>query len=126
MDGDYKIEPLSIILPKTSAYVKSYDSKTKWMSFLTEDDELVRKYKDIWKRVSNNIKTEFDSEPIYKKKFLNTKIKFYGDQPTDFHDKVKLQQKIVAILIGYVFKQDENYYPQVFLKECKYNEKEKK
>ena len=126
MDGDYKIEPLSIMLPKTSAYVKSYDSKTKWMGFLTEDDELVRKYKDIWKRVSNNIKTEFDSEPIYKKKFLNTKIKFYGDQPTDFHDKVRLQQKIVAILIGYVFKRDENYYPQVFLKECKYNEKEKK
>ena len=90
MDGDYKIEPLSIMLPKTSVYVKSYDSKTKWMSFLTEHDELVRKYKDIWKRVSNNIKTEFDSEPIYKKKFLNTKIKFYGDQPTDFHDKVKL------------------------------------
>ena len=24
----------------------------------------------------------------------------------------------MAILIGYVFKRDENYYPQVFLKEC--------
>ena len=68
MDDDYKIEPLSIMLPKSSVYVKSYDSKTKSMSFLTEDDELLKKYKDIWKRVSSNIKTEFDTEPIYKKK----------------------------------------------------------
>lgn len=68
MDDDYKIEPLSIMLPKSSVYVKSYDSKTKSMSFLTEDDELLKKYKDIWKSVSSNIKAEFDSEPIYKKK----------------------------------------------------------
>ena len=31
-----------------------------------------------------------------------------------------------AILTDYVLKKDENYYLQVFLKECKYIEKEKK
>ena len=30
-----------------------------------------------------------------------------------------------VILIGFVLKKDENYYPQVFLKEPKYTEKEK-
>ena len=30
---DDKIKPLHIMLPKTSAYVKSYDGQTKWMFF---------------------------------------------------------------------------------------------
>ena len=32
-----KFKPLHIMLPKTSAYVKSYDGQTKWMCFLMED-----------------------------------------------------------------------------------------
>ena len=34
-----KVKPLNIMLPKTSAYVKSYDGQTKRMYFLIEDDE---------------------------------------------------------------------------------------
>ena len=30
-DDVYKIKTLSLILPKSSTYVKSYDFKTKWM-----------------------------------------------------------------------------------------------
>ena len=30
------------MLPKTSAYVKSYDGLTKWMYFLIEDDDLLK------------------------------------------------------------------------------------
>ena len=41
--NDYKIEPFAIILPKTSAYVKSYGvGATKWMYFLIEDEELLK------------------------------------------------------------------------------------
>ena len=39
---DHKVKPLYIMLPKTSAYVKSYDGQTKWMYFLIEDDELLK------------------------------------------------------------------------------------
>ena len=38
-----KVKPLNIMLPKTTAYVKSYDGQTKWMYFLIEDDDLLRK-----------------------------------------------------------------------------------
>ena len=31
--NDHKVKLLHIILPKTSAYVKSYDGQTKWMYF---------------------------------------------------------------------------------------------
>ena len=35
------------MLPKTSAYIKSYDAQTKWTYFLIEDDELLEKYNTI-------------------------------------------------------------------------------
>ena len=106
-----------------------HDGETKWMYFLIGDDELFKKY--IWNDVSNSIKEEFDSEPIYNKKFLKTKIKSYGDEATHFHDKEIPKEGseytcLAVITIDYVLKKDENYYPQVFLKECKYIEKEKK
>ena len=40
---NHKVKPLHIILPKTSAYVKSYDGQTKRMYFLTEDNDLLEK-----------------------------------------------------------------------------------
>ena len=67
------------MLPKTSAYVKSYDGQTKWMYFLIEDDDLLEKYNTIWDKVSADIKKEFDSEPVYFF-FLKTKIKSHGDK----------------------------------------------
>ena len=44
------------MLPKTRAYVKSYDGQTKWMYFLIEDDDLLEKYNIIWDKVSADIK----------------------------------------------------------------------
>ena len=62
------------MLPKTGADVKSFDRQTKWMYFLIEDDDLLEKYNTIWDKVSTDIKKEFDSEPVYNKKFLKAKI----------------------------------------------------
>ena len=44
------------MLPNTNAYVKSYDGQTKWMNFLIEDDDLLKKYNTIWDKVSTDIK----------------------------------------------------------------------
>ena len=75
------------MLPKTDADVKNFDGQTKWMYFLIEDDDLLEKYNTIWDKVSADIKKEFDSEPVYNKKFLKTKIKSHGDEVTDFYDE---------------------------------------
>ena len=56
------------MLPKTNAYLKSYDGQTKQMYFLIEDDDLLEKYNTIWDKVSAVIKKYFDSEPVYNKK----------------------------------------------------------
>ena len=42
----YKVKPLHIMLPKTSAYVKNYDEQTN-VFFLIEDDAL-EKNNTIW------------------------------------------------------------------------------
>ena len=84
--NDNRVKLLHIIFPKTSGYVKSYDGQTKWMYFLIEDDKLLEKHNTIWDTVSAHIKREFDSDPFYKKNFLNIKIKSHGDEVPDFYD----------------------------------------
>ena len=76
------------------------------------------------------MKKIFDSKTIYSKKFLKTKIKSFGDEATDFHDKAfpKVWSNytcLAVIIINFIRKKDESYYPQVFLKECKYTERKK-
>ena len=46
-DNDYEIKISGIMLPKTSAYVKSYGDETKCMSFLIRDDNLMKKHNDV-------------------------------------------------------------------------------
>ena len=73
---DNKIKPLNIILPETSAYVKSYDGQTEWMNFLIEDYDILEKCNTVWDKVSADFKNEFDSEPLYNKEIWKTKIKW--------------------------------------------------
>ena len=78
--------------------------------------------------VSADIKKEFNKVPVYNKEYLKTKIKSHGDEVTDFYDKVipKVDSNhtcLAEISLDFALKKDENNYPQVFLKECKYTEK---
>ena len=59
--------------------------------FLTDDDDLLEKYNTIWDKVSADIKKEFDSEPVYNKKFLKTKIKSCGNEVLVLYNKKTLR-----------------------------------
>ena len=88
------------------------------MYFLIEDDDFLEKYNTIWDKVNADIKKEFDSEPVYNKTFLKTKIKTHGDEVTDFYDKkipkVDCNHTCLAIIsLDSALKKDDNYYPQV-------------
>ena len=115
-----KVKRLHIMLRKTSAYLKRYDGQTKWMYFLIENDDLLEKH-TVLDKVSADIKKESDSEPVYNKTFLKTRIKSYGDDVTDFYDKeipkVDSNHTCLAVIsLDSALKKEENYYPQVFLK----------
>ena len=46
-DNNYEIEISAIMLPKTSAYVKSCDGGTKCIICLIRDDNLMEKHNDV-------------------------------------------------------------------------------
>ena len=85
------------------------------MYFLIEDDDLLEKYNIIWDKISADIKNEFDSEPVYNKKFLKTKMKSHGDEVTDFHDNISKvnsnHTSLAVVSLDSVLKRDDNYYP---------------
>ena len=56
---------------------------------------------------------------------MKTEKKSYVDELTDFYDKIipNLQSNhnsLAVISFGSALKEDENYYPQAFWKECKF------
>ena len=62
---------------------------------------------------------------------MKTKIKPYHDEAADFHNwempKVGSDYVCLAVILyDFVLKNNEIYYLQVFLKQFKYTEKEKK
>ena len=88
---------------------------------MIEDNDLLEKCNTIWDKISADI---FDSEPVYGKNFLKTKIKSHGDEVTDFYDKeipkVDFNLTYLAVIsLVSALNKDGNYYPQVFLKDCK-------
>ena len=59
---------------------------------------------------------------------MKTTIKYHGDEVTEFYNKEiptvdSNHTCLVVISLDSALKKDENYYPQVSLKECKYTEK---
>ena len=59
---------------------------------------------------------------------MKTKINSHGDEVTDFYDKKTLKVGsnhtcLAVISLDSALDKDGNYYPQVFLKEFKYIEK---
>ena len=58
---------------------------------------------------------------------MKTKIKSHGDEVTDFYNKkipkVGSNRNCFAVIsLDSALKKDDIYYPQVFLKQCKYTE----
>ena len=104
-----------------SVYRRHFD-ETKYMSFLINDDELLEKYNNIWEKIKNDIKKEFDSEPVHNKNYLKAKIKSYNGKDNTSFNNNKISKEgsqfisSSVILIDSVFRTGKNYYARVFLK----------
>ena len=83
-------------------------------------------------KVKNIIKAEFDSETVYNEKYLKAEMKSYnGKINTNIHNNKLPKERsqficLSVFLSNFAFRTSKNYYPQVFLQECKYVVKEKK
>ena len=55
------IQPLCVILPQMSGYIKYFDDGGKYMSFVTDDKEVYEKYNEIWNVVKKTFKIKIYS-----------------------------------------------------------------
>ena len=88
-NDDDTIGSLCIRLPQMIGCVNCFDSN-KTMSFKVNNNKLLKKYTEIWEKISNLIGKKVDSEPVYcdNDKYIKTKIKSYGDRViTNFQGK---------------------------------------
>ena len=71
------MQPLCVILPQISGYIKYFDDGGKNMSFLTDDKEVYEKYNEIWNVVKKLLKLKFAVSPIRDDKYIITKLKIF-------------------------------------------------
>ena len=113
-----------------TAYRKDFD-ETKYLSFLIKGDELLEKYNEISEKLKDNLKKEFESEPVYYEKYLKGKIISYnGKTNSNFHSKKipKGDSQYICLSVISIdsLSRRGKHYSQVFIQECKYVVKKKR
>ena len=131
--NDDVIKPLCVILPQMSGYIQYFDDGGKNMSFITNDEEVYKKYNEIWEVVTKLLKLKFDVGPVRDDKYLIAKLKIFNvTNRTTFTDIVIPEENthytcIAAKDIDSVLKIDnKRAYPQAYLEQCKYKLKKRK
>ena len=131
LDNDV-IQPLCIILPQMSGYIKYFDDGGKNMSFLTDDKEGYEKYNEIWNAIKRLLKLKFTVNPVRDDKCISAKLKIFNKiNIITFTDNVISIEKyhyicIPVIDIDSVLKIDKRAYPQAYSEQCKYKLKKRR
>ena len=127
------IQPLCVILPQMNGYIKYFDDGEKNMSFVMDDEEIYKKYNEIWEVVRKLLKVKFTVSPIQDDKYIIAKLKTFNKiNRTTFTDNaIPIERNhytcIPAIDIDSVLKIDnKRAYPQAYLEQCKYKLKKRK
>ena len=125
--NNHVIQPLCVILPQTNGYIKYFDDGSKNMSFVTDDEEVYKKYNQIWEVLRKLLKLKFTVGPVMDDKYMIAKLKIFNKiNRTTFTDNIIPFEKnhynfIPAIDIDSVIKTDnKRVYPQAYLEQCKY------
>ena len=117
LDDDI-IQSLCVILPQMSGYIKYFNDGGKNMSFVTDDEEVYKKYNEIWEVVRKLLEVKFTVNPIRDDKYIIAKfILFNGINRTTFTNNIIPIERnnyvcIAAINIDSVLKIDnKRAYP---------------
>ena len=87
------------------------------MSFLADDDVNL-KYKKILKKSKKLPSVEFDSQLVYDKKYIKTRVKKFKD--SEILKENTHYSCIAAIYVDSVIKLGKEICPQVNLEQCKF------
>ena len=109
---------LYLIFNNVDAYIKE-NNEDKYLIFASteKNKETLENYTEHWDENKNQTGTISGEKPIkYGREFM--KIKF------DTHDDLPLGEilniPVCILALGFVFLENNNYYPQFYLHECLY------
>ena len=127
------ILPLCVILLQINGYIKYFNDGEKNMSFVTDDEEVYKKYNEIWEIVRKLLKVKFTVNPIRDDKYIIAKLKiFNGTNRKTFTDNIipierNIYTCVAAVDIDSVLKIDnKRAYPQAYLEQYKYKLRKRK
>ena len=93
------IQPLCVILPQMNEYIKYFDDGGKNMSFVTDDEEIYKKYKEIWEVVRKLLKVKFSVCTVRDDKYIIAKLKISNKiNKTAFTNNTIPFEKIIIIV----------------------------
>ena len=113
----YSVNPLHLIIAHASGYIEEI-GVNKYLVFdsTDENEELLKKYNDVFHGVRDKIKKIKGDGCDYEKGYM--KIKFNSDDDLSLNKKLKFHN--ITITIRSVFEEDGKFYPQVFLDDTLY------
>ena len=65
-----------------NAYVKYFDKNNKCINLVIKDEEILKKYNEIWNKIGSLLKKGIDSKPVYNDKCSNIKYSSADSQNT--------------------------------------------
>ena len=121
------IQPLCVSLPQMNGNIKYFDDGDKNMSFVTDDEEVYKKYNEIWEVVRKLLKAKFTVGPVRDDKYIVAKLEIFNkiNRTTFTDDTIPFEKnhynRIPAVDIDSVIKiANKRVYPQAYLEQCKY------
>ena len=117
------VNPLYLIISEADGYIKEKNG-SKYLVFdsANENNEVLKKYNELWDGIKNEIetingsKTSKHSSDGYDKDFM--KIKFNSNDNLPLNKTLKLHN--ITLIIRSTFEEDGKFYPQIDLDECLY------
>ena len=95
------IQSLCVVLPQMNGYIKYFDDGGKNMSFVTDDEEIYEKYKEIWEVVRKLLKAKFTVCPVRDDKYIVAKLKIFNksSRTTFTNDTIPFEKIIIIVFL---------------------------
>ena len=112
------VNPLYLMINEMiSHFEEKNENKYLVLDDVDENEEVSKKYKEVWEGVKKEIETINGGEKIeYGKDYM--KIRFKSNDDLPLNKPIKLH--LLTIVIRSVFSEDGKFYPQLFLDDALY------
>ena len=105
------------MINKVNRYFEEINGNKYLALVLTnKSKEKIEKYKELWSKVRDLIRSLTKNSDDYDEKYI--KIKFNSDDQLPLNKMIEISSMIIVAIT--VFHKNNKYYPQVFLEECLY------